>query len=93
VGQFTKQWEMTSLLCAHCLPANRAFQKRKWGAFHLPEIPEILLENQMERVKDSGGGFSIPDFTDSVVFRFRLLKNRGFSIPDFKDSGVSRFRV
>jgi hypothetical protein len=20
-----KQWEMTSLLCAHCLPANRAF--------------------------------------------------------------------
>ena len=26
-----KQWEMTSLLYAHCLPANRAFQNRKSG--------------------------------------------------------------
>jgi hypothetical protein len=26
-----KQWEMTNLLCAHCLPANRAFQNRKSG--------------------------------------------------------------
>jgi len=26
-----KQWEMTSLLCAHILPANRAFQNRKSG--------------------------------------------------------------
>ena len=26
-----KQWEMTSLLCAHSLPANRAFQNRKSG--------------------------------------------------------------
>ena len=25
------QWEMTSLLCEHCLPANRAFQNRKSG--------------------------------------------------------------
>ena len=36
VGQWgeygaVKQWEMTSLLCAHCLPANRAFQNRKSG--------------------------------------------------------------
>jgi hypothetical protein len=28
VGQLIKQWEMTSLLCAHCLPVNRAFQNR-----------------------------------------------------------------
>ena len=26
-----KQWKMTSLLCAHCLAANRAFQNRKSG--------------------------------------------------------------
>ena len=26
-----KQWEMTSLFCVHCLPANRAFQNRKSG--------------------------------------------------------------
>ena len=28
-----KQWEITSLLCAYCLPANRAFQTfRRAGA-------------------------------------------------------------
>jgi hypothetical protein len=26
-----KQWEITSLLCADCLPANRAIQNRKSG--------------------------------------------------------------
>ena len=26
-----KQWKMTSVLCAHCLPANRTFQNRKSG--------------------------------------------------------------
>ena len=71
-GQFTKQWEMTSLLCAHCLPANRDFQNRKFkGAFHLLEIPEILLENQMERVKDSGG------------FRSRILQIQLFFYSGF----------
>jgi hypothetical protein len=26
-----KQWEMTSLLCAHCLPVNRAFLEPEIG--------------------------------------------------------------
>jgi hypothetical protein len=43
------------------------------GAFHLPEIPEILLENQMEHVNFWNAVSKIPDSLSRLSTSFEIF--------------------
>jgi hypothetical protein len=50
-----KQWEMSSLLCAHCLPANRTFQNRKSGWITRSFIFDLANEARLMGWRNSHG--------------------------------------
>jgi hypothetical protein len=51
------------------------------GPFHLTEIPEILLENQMEHVNFRNAVSKIPDNLLGLSTNWKFLKFRNFYIP------------
>jgi hypothetical protein len=53
---------------------NLAIQDHPWGAFHLTEIPETLLENEMEH------------FISGMLFRTFRTISRG--CPQIGNSGI-----
>jgi hypothetical protein len=51
------------------------------AAFHLTEIPEILLENQMEHVNFWNAVSKIPDNLSRLSTNWKFRKFRNFYIP------------
>jgi hypothetical protein len=51
------------------------------AAFHLIEIPEILLENQMEHVNFWNAVSKIPDNLSRLSTNWKFRKFRNFYIP------------
>jgi hypothetical protein len=51
------------------------------GAFHLTEIPEILLENQMEHVNFWNAVSKIPDNLSRLSTNWKFRNFRNFYIP------------
>jgi hypothetical protein len=51
------------------------------GAFHLTEIPEILLENQMEHLNFRNAVPKIPDNLLRLSTNWKFRKFRNFYIP------------
>jgi hypothetical protein len=51
------------------------------GAFHLTEIPEILLENQMEHVNFRNAVSKIPDNLSRLSTNWKFRKFRNFYLP------------
>jgi hypothetical protein len=59
-------------------------QYKQWiirGAFHLTEIPEILLENQMEHVNFWNAVSKIPDNLSRLSTNWKFRNFRNFYIP------------
>jgi hypothetical protein len=77
-------WDRKRILKIFYNQVNQHSDTVTVGAFHLTEIPEILLENQMEHVNFWNAVSKIPDNLSRLSTNWKFRNFRNFYIPAIK---------
>jgi hypothetical protein len=77
-------WDRKRTLNIFCNQVNQHSDTVTVGAFHVTEIPEISLENQMEHVNFWNAVSKIPDNLSRLSTNWKFRNFRNFYIPAIK---------